>query len=297
GLMGYLTIVTALLLFVMTPLAAPLWEAIPPLSVIQFPWRLLALTAFTLSALAGLGCAHLLGEYVDDLDAATSGALAIAALVVFASYAYIDANLEPVEPWREDGRAVFRFESEHPDMIAYTEWVDQPFTESPMSANYADPGYSEVRGQTDSLERLAILTGAGEVLENFSRGSSMGGVVRLTEPSVVQIRVLNFPGWQVRVDGELTPHQISAPFGLLQVELPAGEHTVEARMGSTPVRQLGALLSWGTLAVVAVLCFWPIWQRQRDLREEGIWIEGEIGDWRLEIGDWGRVAPILNPVG
>ena len=50
-------------------------------------------------------------------------------LVVFGGFAYVQADLQPVEPWREDGRAVFRFEEEHPDMIAYTEWVREPFTE------------------------------------------------------------------------------------------------------------------------------------------------------------------------
>ena len=55
----YLLVAGAALLFVMTPLARPSWEAFPPLAVIQFPWRLLALAGFAFSALGGLALANL----------------------------------------------------------------------------------------------------------------------------------------------------------------------------------------------------------------------------------------------
>ena len=126
----------------MTPLAQPLWEAFPPLAVIQFPWRLLALAGFVFSAL-GRAAAGQSGA--DDLPTSTgaagcshrraeqpAGGLVVFALLgVFASWPYVQANLSPVEPWREDGRAIFRFEQEHPDMIAYTQWVTQPLRRPP----------------------------------------------------------------------------------------------------------------------------------------------------------------------
>ena len=63
----------------------------------------------------------------------------MALLGVFAGWPYLHANLSPIEPWREDGRAIFRFEQEHPDMIAYTQWVTQPFTSTAMTGDYAAP--------------------------------------------------------------------------------------------------------------------------------------------------------------
>ena len=63
------------LLFVMTPLAQPLWEAFPPLAVIQFPWRLLALTGFLFSALGGLLLANLaLDDFADEVQALLAAA-------------------------------------------------------------------------------------------------------------------------------------------------------------------------------------------------------------------------------
>ena len=163
-----------LLLVVMTPLAQPVWEALPPLAVIQFPWRLLALAGFLFSALGGLLLANLaLDDFTDEVEALLAAATGVrrgpagglfvfALLGIFASWPYLQASLSPVEGWREDGRAIFRFEQEHPDMIAYTEWVTQPFTSTVMSAGYAAPGYAEDHGYTTSLDRLQICRRRGD---------------------------------------------------------------------------------------------------------------------------------------
>lgn len=245
GLMLYLLGSTLLLLCVMSPLSQGLWEAFPPLGVIQFPWRLLALTALMVSALAGLAVWNL-----QSADQSSGGGLLVGMLVLFASAGYMQANLQPVEPWREDGRAIFRFEQEHPDMIAYTEWVQEPFQSSPMTKDYVAETYTENYSDNGVLERLAIIKGTGKVISNYSRGSSFGGVVQLDTPGTVRIHVLYFPGWQARVDGALVAHRVSDPHGLVEVDLPVGHHQIDLRMGSTPARRLGALISWSVLVGV-----------------------------------------------
>jgi hypothetical protein len=273
---AYLLLAGAALLFVMTPLAQPLWEALPPLAVIQFPWRLLALVGFLFSALGGLALADLAADAPPDgrgmrsgaaslvgmassaapdlmplrKGASSAGGLLIFALLgVFASWPYVQANLSPVEPWREDGRAVFRFEQEHPDMIAYTQWVTQPFTSTVMSAGYAAPDYAEDHGYTTSLQRLEIAEGAGQVISSYSRGSSGGGVVELAGPGVVQVNEFYFPGWRVYVDG-LPAAARPSPTGAILVDVGAGQHTVTARFGDTPPRTLGLAVSSVMLLIV-----------------------------------------------
>jgi hypothetical protein len=224
---------------------------LPPLAVIQFPWRLLALTALTLSALAGL---VVYGLATSNLVANRSGDLGlVAVLVIFGSAGYVNAQLQPIEPWREDGRAIFRFEQEHPDMIAYTQWVKEPFQSSPMTKDYASDSYHDDHGVTESLERLTILHGSGQVVSNYSHGSSFGGVVQLADAATVRINVFYFPGWQVKVDGTVVAHRISDPAGLVEVDVPAGQHQIDMRMGSTPDRLVGALISWAMVLVVVGL--------------------------------------------
>lgn len=245
------------LLFVMSPWALPLWEAVPALSVIQFPWRLLALVALLVSTLGGLTLYQLFTQ--DEGAPATVGILVIGLLAIVGSAPYVTANLQAVEPWREDGRAVYQFEREHPDMIAYTTWVqEKPFTESPMSKDYASPEYTEVHGYTTSLTRLAVVRGVGDVLEQYSFGSRFGGRVRMARAGTVRIHLYYFPGWQVLVDGKPALYSVSAPYGLLETEVPAGEHRVDVSMGWTPVRVVGAAVSGAVLLVVLGLLVWPV---------------------------------------
>jgi hypothetical protein len=254
-----------ILLFLMTPSATLLWESFPFLAIIQFPWRLLALTAFTLSALAGLVVPLLLDNMLgptlssdaQEMARYDAGAAILALIIIVASLPYIQAAILPVEPWREDGRAIFRFEEEHPDMIAYTQWVKEPFTSSPMTEEYASPHYVENYDDDGSLTRLAIIKGSGEILSQYSRGSSAGGVVRADGPATVRIHLYYFPGWQVRVDGQLVEARVSDPHGLIEVDVPAGEHHIDARMGSTPPRRAGTITSWITLLLLLGLWFWP----------------------------------------
>lgn len=262
---GFLTAISLILLFLMTPSATLLWESFPFLAIIQFPWRLLALTAFTLSALAGLVIPLLLDNMLgptlasdaQEMARYDAGAAVLALIIIVASLPYVQAATLPVEPWREDGRAIFRFEEEHPDMIAYTQWVKEPFTTSPMTAEYASPDYVEDYDDDGLLTRLAIIQGSGEILSQYSRGSSAGGVVRADGPATVRIHLYYFPGWQVRVDGQLVEARVSDPHGLIEVDVPAGEHRIDARMGSTPPRRAGTITSWITLLLLLGLWFWP----------------------------------------
>ncbi len=252
GRIAFLLGISLVVLVAMTPLAAPIWRAISLLAVIQFPWRLLALSSFTLSALAGL----LLGELGAAAPAegrssgVEAGILLIGALVLVASVHYAQPPaLQPIEPWREDGRAVAQFEQEHPDMLGYTRQVLEPFTTSPMSDQYAAADFSNAH-----LARLGILQGTGEVISNYSRGESFGGEVVLAEAGVVQVRIYDFPGWQVRLDGQPVDFRTSPPYGLIELDVPAGRHQIDVRMGTTPVRTLGTLVSGGT--VIVLLSLW-----------------------------------------
>lgn len=142
-------------------------------------------------------------------------------------------------------------------MIAHTEWVKQSFTTSPMTKAYAADNYHENYGDSSALERLDIIKGKGNVVSNYSRGSSAGGIVAIEQAAVVRINEFYFPGWQVSIDGALAPLRVSDPYGLLEVDVSAGTHHIDARMGSTPARRLGAIISWATLLVMLGLWLWP----------------------------------------
>lgn len=252
----FLLATTGALLWMMTPGAAWVWQTLSFLEVLQFPWRLLTLVIFLLSALGGLTMWPLLG-WSSSRQRNEVGVLVMAATIVFASASYArPASLEPVEPWREDGRAVFQFERQHPDMLGYTNFVQERFTETPLTPQYADAlAQGAAPFDPDRLERLGILSGEGAVTAVYSRGQRFGGEVAMQTPGVVQIRLFAFPGWQVRLDGQSVYYRVSPPHGVMEIDVPAGVHRIDVEMGQTPVRTAGAVVSGLTLVGLFGLIF------------------------------------------
>jgi len=278
ALILFLLSASVLILLFMSPLSAPVWNVVPMLGVIQFPWRLLLLASFTLCALAGLTLAELAPALQSTGIALRqslprqegSGILLIGLMAVLATAAYADPALQAVEPWREDGRAVYRFEEQFPDMITGTIWTEEGFTTSPMSVDYADPAYSEEHGRTTNLTRLSIVEGEGVVLSNASAGSRFGGVVQMESPGVVRVNLLAFPGWQATLDGASVEIRTASPYGLIDIDVPEGEHTIDVRMGATPPRTLGTAISWATVALLLLLLVWGWRDRRRQSEMEAI---------------------------
>jgi hypothetical protein len=69
----------------------------------------------------------------------------------------------------------------------------------------------------------------------------------MQSPGVVQIRLFAFPGWQVRLNGDLVDYRVSPPHGVMEIDVPAGKHRIDVTMGGTLVRTAGAVISGITL--------------------------------------------------
>jgi hypothetical protein len=80
-------------------------------------------------------------------------------------------------------------------------------------------------------------------------------------PVTIQFYTYHYPGWQVTVDGQPLEHRYEPPFGLITVDLPSGEHTLLLRMGRTPSRTLGTLISGLALLVIIAFFLWPFKNR------------------------------------
>jgi hypothetical protein len=88
-------------------------------------------------------------------------------------------------------------------------------------------------------------------------GASDKVQVTAGQPVTVQFYTYDYPGWQVTMDGQPLEHHHEPPFGLITVDVPAGQHTLLLRMGSTPPRTLGAVISGLALATIFGLCLSP----------------------------------------
>ncbi|MCB0153202.1 MAG: hypothetical protein KDF65_00300 [Anaerolineae bacterium] len=246
------------LVLLMSPLAEPIWQVLPIASLVQFPWRLLGMTAFTMSIVAG----SLLARPVQPLapalpatqQAISAPVLMLALVMILGSFSYTLPQYTDVPAWSETPLAVVNWDRasivDRVGMVSVTQ--EQPQT-SPMEAEYLTSGVpTTVAG---------LIAGQGTVETLHHGGASDRVRVQADGPVTLQFYTYDYPGWRVTLNDQPLAHRAEAPFGLITVDLPAGEHTVYLQMGSTPPRLMGTLLSGLMLLIVSLIIFSPRWLR------------------------------------
>jgi hypothetical protein len=196
--------------------SAALWELVPPLAFVQFPWRFLS---------------------VVSLAVALAAAPAVASIRRPALQAALVLCLGAGLWWQtEDLLKPSRY------LPPGSMHIDNPgwrYTREAPSAAFTEPGYYSAAARTlpeHHVERWEITRGSGQTSARSVLDHRV--VLKVTSPEAVKLTIRShaFPGWQVLVDG--TPAQWTAhpDSGYIVVEVPAGVHVVEAVFGDTTIR-------------------------------------------------------------
>ena len=219
--------------------SAPLWDfAAPIIAFVQFPWRLLIVTALTLAFISGAALR------VFPSQDAYPAALVVSLLLALAMF----PNAQPQytdAPFTYN--TLMDFEVQNHELLGETIWSQQRPDDSPLVEQY----------RAGKLTQKAVVT-AGNATVELVEHRSQGDTVRVTasEPSHILFYTRYFPGWQMTIDGETTKN--FGPYGeqgLIGVLVPAGTHIVTTRFGDTAPRQIGAMVSLLSL-IVAVVWLW-----------------------------------------
>ncbi len=245
GTIAFFLVASLLIVLLMTPLAAPLWAALPIAALIQFPWRLLAVSAVTLSILAAFAVD---GEAAERGPAPGYGPVLVLALVaVLGSYSYLRPEYAPTPPSAESPLLSIEFELEYQDMRGMTAWTQEMPATSPLVEQYL------AGGPLVTAEALA----PGAEIEMIRAGGASDELwVRSPVGTAVRFYTYYFPGWRVTIDGERLPDsalRAETEHGLLTVDVPAGEHRVLLRWGDTPQRLVAKGVTIASLLLVLAL--------------------------------------------
>jgi hypothetical protein len=234
--------------WLMSPAAGAVWQALPIASLVQFPWRLLGLASLALAVVAG--AAVQIGPWSGRLpkpDRIPAEVYLMCLVVVLGSFTYTMPQYTAVEPWRESPQAVIRWDQFSPaDRVAMVAYTDQQPTSGPLEDEY-------MAGVP--LQAATVLSGQG-VLETLRRGGASSEVrVRAETPVTVQFYTYDYPGWQMTLNDVPVPHRNAPPYGLVTVDVPAGDHQLVLRMGTTPPRTVGGIASLvaGVLIIALVI--------------------------------------------
>ena len=218
-----------LLLLLVLPPSSVLWERAGPLRNVQFPWRLLSVTA-TLQLVATLGLAPVLAHRP------LGRAAALVAVTAFAAWWHADQfalrgiyNFEPsyiLDRYHETlKREGFR------DFTAMNEFLPKTARERPPEPRDFDAPVMRLLG-TGTVEELSD-----------SDPHHLRFRVEHRGPATIAIDRLYVPGWRVVVDGRVVPRRDLesrlTPTGLIRIDL-SGSATrrVEAHYAGPPGQQL-----------------------------------------------------------
>jgi len=245
----------------------PLWERLPLLAYVQFPWRFLGPAAFCLALLAGAAVA----PAARAMDGRRPSTVLLASL---------RAALRPPSTfgWRSALLLSLLFFSNlgwfYPDhcpapadtslagLIAWERETDTLGTTArgeylPIWVERMPPGdvlqaAYEIGGPVARLDPTGLPDGARVLRAEYG---TLNATIELESPQPFRARylALYYPGWQVRVDGEPVSVAPSNPEGLLTFDVPAGEHTVNVRFTETPLRLVADAISLLSLLVLLII--------------------------------------------
>lgn len=255
--------VLAIGVFLMTRPAAWVWQNLPGLFYLQFPWRWQLVVSLGTAGLIGVGLASI-GTAVRvslpwRIGAGSAYALLITAGLALTSLIALPHDPLPYpftsRPLQEsdvnlEGMAAY----EHQLFLAAREWRDPWIFESvPVWVEVPADELILPASQPPAASPPPAI--AGLIVDQHAPAELRVRVTAL-RPTALRLHSFYFPGWRAWVDGRAVQVYPSTPMGLLTVDVPAGEHTVIFRFGQTPVRRLGMWVSLLTLAGGLGLLFW-----------------------------------------
>jgi hypothetical protein len=252
----FFIVLTMAAILMMSTAAESIWQVLPIAALVQFPWRLLTVSAFCIAVVSGPLVASVRSiELIPaalslrNPDPAAAKIYLLSLVVILASFAFTRPQYTEIPAWAETPLAVINWDrasiADRVGMVAVTE--EQPHT-SPMEQQYL---------AGEPLTTAGIIAGRGTVEIVHHGGGSDEISLSAVEPVTVQFYTYDYPGWQVTLDGRPIAYRPEPPFGLITVDVPAGEHTLRLQMGRTLPRTVGGLISGLSLAILIGLFFSP----------------------------------------
>lgn len=221
--------IVLMIIFLMHQRSTPIWEIITPLQFLQFPWRLLVITSFLLSLIAGYVVSKIYNKTI----------MAATILVIFLLY----GNFFQPKSWENTS-----------DKIEFSgqKFLDQMtisiFDYLPISAKFPPNKIAPPEPE--------IILGDASISSYEKKSDSQSGKIEvLSSQATIRAPLFQFPGMQARIDNQ--PVQIQSNctnqpycFGLITIDVPYGEHQIDFVLKNTPIRSLGNLISLSSLIFI-----------------------------------------------
>jgi hypothetical protein len=263
--LAFFLITLLVFIVLMFPISAILWEQIPYMAFIQFPWRFLGPAAAALAIVSGAGFGALLSRSADRArNYLLAGGLG---LILLSSLPLIQ-----VTPWPSD------FGPTTPLRILEVElsgrWLGTTATADFLPSSVEvdprpEPSVKEAYyagSEIDHVNRSTLPAGATVSSETITP-TNQRFQTNSDEPFLLRLYIFDFPGWEARIDGKEVPIEIGRPEGFIVIPIPEGDHTVDLAFKSTSSRTISGIISLVSLLFTGFIT-WTVYKHSTPLAIE-----------------------------
>lgn len=250
----FLTGIALFYLWLGTSTSVGLWERLPLLSFVQFPWRLVGRALLPAALLAGVS----FPTPASGCQSATRRWLLPVLLALLVISAWPETRPPkgfcPLEPHPTMARL---YDFEQGGALGLDNegsylpiWVEQRPTNLTLAQAFSAGMLPE------RLERAALPPGAEVVAAEYG---SLRAVVTVQTPEPFTARWLTFyyPGWQARIDGVPVAVAPETVTGMLTFSVPAGLHEITVDFVETPLRRAADFVGVGAVALWLLVILFP----------------------------------------
>jgi len=234
------------LLFLMLPISTVVWECVPGMPYLQFPWRLLG-PANLMLAMCAAGGVTLLPAWRGrgPVLAAILAVILLLALPVLYPPMWAP-DFGPTAPrdiidWELRSGALGTTSTG--DFVPRGAALVPMRRERSLVESYSQPG------PVDKVNRATLPDGAQVVIVEHGPLHDRFAVSTPRE-FVLRLFTFYFPGWRAYVDGEEVEIEVAGPEGFITLWVAEGEHEVLVRFEDTPPRTVGWIVSAVGLATL-----------------------------------------------
>lgn len=207
--------------------SAFIWEAIPLMAFIQFPWRFLAISVFIVSVSGGL-----VADYFKDRFKVVYIILIL--MDVLFNFSYFRPKEYKDESFFDKFTNIERMQKGEDLTKDYLPiWVLSTEGER-FNAPRAEKGEIKVSDLTTSSTKL-----------NFS--------VQVFSDSLIEVPINYFPGWEVKVNNRIYPQNAPVENGLIRFELSEGNYKIDIDFKDTLIRKAGNIVTMSFILIGAIL--------------------------------------------
>jgi hypothetical protein len=261
-----------IIVWLQTPAANAVWEALPILAYVQIRTRMLGVAALCAALVVGLALGEIRGRWQAGLGgAAVLASLLLALPLLYPALQYRYTAFEP-DPTAEDA-ASFALRENVPGLTAFNEFL-------PVWRHLA---FTPAEAVNAAASVLRDLPPGARVLAQEWGGDRLLARVESPVPFDTQVHQLYFPGWVATVSGERRALLPAEGTGYIVLKgLPTGNQTIELRYEGTGVQHTATWVS--AIALLGLVVGTAVWRGGRLGGANPIAVVYPKTNWWLVVG-------------